>query len=93
MRSSSASSFNASLLQAINGVMSLALYPQVVSQVSQHFRSSEKQATCEGFFARQSICSVVSLRSGMSNAVHLQEFSKVEVDQSVVARISLLYPC
>ena len=31
-RSSSTSSFNASLLQAIDGVMSLVLYPQVVSQ-------------------------------------------------------------
>ena len=53
-RSSSTFSFNASLLQVINGVMSLALCPQVVSQASQHFRSSEKQATCEGCFARQS---------------------------------------
>ena len=56
-RSSSASSFNASLVQAISGVMSLALCPQVVSQASQHFRSSEKQATYEGCFSRQSICS------------------------------------
>ena len=59
-RSSSASSFHASLLQAID-VVSLALCPQVVSQASQHFRSSEKEATCEGCFARQSVCSVVSL--------------------------------
>ena len=44
-RSSSTSSFNASLLQVIDGVMSLALCPQVVSEASQHFRSSEKQAT------------------------------------------------
>ena len=58
----------------------LALCPQVVSQASQHFRSSEKQATCEGCFARKSICSVVSLHSGMSRAVHPQEFSKVDVD-------------
>ena len=42
------------LLQAIRGVVSLALCPQVVSQAPQHFRSSEKQATCEGCFARQS---------------------------------------
>ena len=39
-RSSSASSSHASRLQAISGVMSLALYPQVVSQAPQHFRSS-----------------------------------------------------
>ena len=32
---------------------SLALCPQVVSQAPQHFGSSEKQATCEGCFARQ----------------------------------------
>ena len=54
-RLSSASSFNASLLQAISGVMSLALCPQVLSQVSQHLRSSEKQANCEGCFAPASL--------------------------------------
>ena len=79
-RSSSASSFNASLLEVIDGMMSLASCPQVVSQASQHFRPSEKQATCGGCFARQSVCSVVSLHSGMSRAVHPQEFSKVDVD-------------
>jgi len=67
--SSSASSFHTSLLQAIDGVMSLDLCPQVVTQAPQHFRSSEKQVTCEGCFARKSICSVVSLHSGMSRAV------------------------
>ena len=50
-RSSSTSSFHASLLQVIDVVMSLALCPQVMSQVPQHFRSSEKQATCGGCFA------------------------------------------
>jgi len=44
-RSSSASSFHASLLQAIDGVMVLASCQQVVSQAPQHFRSSEAQAT------------------------------------------------
>ena len=52
-RSSSDSSFHASLLQAIDGVMSLALCPRVVSQAPQHFSSSEKQAACEGCFAPQ----------------------------------------
>ena len=79
-RSSRAYSFNTSLLQAIIVVMSLALCPHVVSQTSQHFWSSEKQATCEGCFARQSVCSAVSLHSGMSRAVHPQESSKVDVD-------------
>ena len=53
--------------------MPLALCPQVVSQAPQHFRSSEKQAICEGCFARQSICSTISRHSGMSGAVHPPE--------------------
>jgi len=53
-RSSSAFSFRVTLLLAMDGVMSLALCPQVVvSQAPQHFRSSGKQATCEGCFSRQ----------------------------------------
>ena len=39
------SSFHASLLHAIDGVMFLALCPQAVSQAPQHFRSSETQVT------------------------------------------------
>ena len=73
-RSSSTSSFHVSLLQAIGGVMSLALCPQVVSQAPQHFRSSEKQATCEGCLALQFICSVISLYPLM-----LPEFESVVV--------------
>ena len=69
-----------SLLQAVNGVMSLALCIQVVSQASQHFRAFKKQTTCEGCFAHQSICSVVSHHSSMSRAVQPQEFSKVDVN-------------
>ena len=88
-RSSRVSSFSASLLQVISGVMSLALCPQVVSQASQHFRSSEKQATYEGCFARQSIYLVISIHPGMSKAVHPQEFSKVDVDhQHIPVRVS-----
>ena len=75
-RSSGMSSFHASLFQAIDSVMSSALYPQVVSQAPQHFRSSERQANCEGCFARQSICSVISFHSGMSRAVHPQNFGR-----------------
>ena len=41
--------------------MSLALCPQTVSQAPQHIRSSETQATCDSYFPRQSICSVVSV--------------------------------
>ena len=49
--------------------MSLALCSQAVSHASQHFGPSKKQATCEGCFARQSICSVISLHAGMSTGV------------------------
>ena len=38
------------LLQAIRGVVSLALCPQVVSQAPQHFRSIETQAAYDGCF-------------------------------------------
>ena len=41
------------LFQAIDGVVCLALCPQVASRASQHFRSFKKQATCESCFARQ----------------------------------------
>ena len=67
-RLSSASSFHASLLQEIVGVVSLALRPLVLVVVSlapQHFRSSKKQATCKDCFARQCICLVISLHSRM----------------------------
>ena len=83
-RSCSASSFHACLLQAIDGMMSLALCAQILSQDSQHFRSSEKQDTCEGCFARQSICSVISLHSDMSRAVYIQEISKVDVENHYI---------
>ena len=52
-RSSSTSSFHTALLQVISGVMSLALFLQVVSQASQHFIFSEKQATCEDCFSEE----------------------------------------
>ena len=68
-RSSSASSFHTFLLQAIDGMTFLALCPQVVSQASQHFTSSVKQATCDGCFVNQSICLAIALHSGISRAV------------------------
>ena len=64
--------------------MSLALCPQLVSQASQHFRSSEKQAISEGCFSLQPICLIISLDSGMSMAVHPLEFSKVNLDHRVI---------
>ena len=50
------------LSTALSTPLSLALCPQVVSQASQHFRSSEKQATCEGCFARQSTSVNIAVR-------------------------------
>ena len=47
---------SASLHQAINGVIFLALYLQVVSQAPQHLSSSKKQVTCDGCFACLPIC-------------------------------------
>ena len=64
-RSSSASSFHASLLQAIDGVVSVAVCLQLVSQAPQHFRSSETQSCCDGCFSRQFFCTVISLASDM----------------------------
>ena len=58
-RSSSTSSFHTSLFQVISGVMSLALCLQLGSQAPQHFRSSEMQATYDGCFSHQSVCSVI----------------------------------
>ena len=60
----------ASLVQAISGVMPLVLCPLVVSQAPQHFRPSETQAACGDHFARQSICTVIFLHSGMAKTVH-----------------------
>ena len=59
---------------------SLALCLQVASQTPQHFRSYKMQASCDGCFAHQSICSVIFVDSGMSKAVHLNEFLKVDVE-------------
>ena len=48
-----------------------------MSQAPQHV-SSVMQATCDDCFTCQSICSVISLHSGMPREVHKQEFSKVD---------------
>ena len=67
----SASSFRASLLQATDGVMFLALSPRVMSQAPQHFRSSEMQASYDGYLLKQSICLVIS------SLWHVQQFNIV----------------
>ena len=81
-RSSSYSYVHASLFQATDRVMSLALCPQVVSQAPQHFRSSETQATCEGLLCPP-VCLLghfPSLRLVRVRAIHRQEFLKVDID-------------
>ena len=67
-------------LLAINGVMSLALWPQVVSQTPQHFRPSVMHAVCESCFAQQSICSNIFHDLSMSTTVHPHESLKVDVN-------------
>ena len=66
----------ASLMQAIDGVIYLALCPQIVYQAPQHFKSSEKQAPCDSCLAYQSICSAISFHSGRPRAVHPQRFPR-----------------
>ena len=58
--------FDASLLQAIDGVMSLSLCPQAVSQAPQHFRASKGPAICSARFVRQSTCSGTDLKRSAS---------------------------
>ena len=45
------------------------LCPKVVSQAPHQFRSPETQATCDGCFVCQSVCSVISPDSNMYKAV------------------------
>ena len=63
----------ASLVQAVDGVLSWALWLQVVSQAPQHFWSAEMQATCDsGFFGRQAVCSITEVTAdGLGNSVRL----------------------
>ena len=56
-----------------DGVMSLALCPQVVSQAPQHIRSSETYVIRDGCLAVQSVCSVITFDSCISREVHPQE--------------------
>jgi len=57
-------SSKATLLQAIDGVMSLASRPQpLTSQAPQHFSSSDKQALCAGCFARHALRSFRTLQT------------------------------
>ena len=82
---SSASSFCTLYFQVIEGVMFLALYPQLRSprhqpraqsqehQAPQHCRASKVQTACDGCFARQSVCLVIFLQSALSKAAHADD--------------------
>ena len=72
-------SFHTSLLQAIDCVISLALCPQVESQVPQHFRSSEKQATCEGCFVHHYLLSHFPSCWHVQGSTPVQEFWNVDI--------------
>ena len=50
---------------------------------SSTFLSSQTRATCDNCFVRQSICSVISLHSVMSRAVHPQVFSKADAGRTL----------
>ena len=70
---SNASSFRASLLRAINCVMSLALCPQVVFQAHHHFRSAEPLVMI-------ALSTSLFAQSFPFTPACPQEFSKVDVD-------------
>ena len=59
-------------------------FSEGVSQAPQHFRSSKVQVICDGCFAQQFICSVISFDSDISKTIHPQEFLKVDVQHSQV---------
>ena len=76
----SSRAFHTSLLQAINGVMSLALCPWLAPQHLDIPRAASH--TC-GFLCPSSICLVFSLHSRTSRAVHPQEFSEVMLTRHI----------
>ena len=70
----STSSLYTSLLQAIDGVISMALCLQVVSQAPQHFRSFKTQTLFWWLLSPHlSTCLGQSLQSNMSRTEHPQE--------------------
>ena len=63
------------LAEAVGGVI-IALCPQVMSQAPGHLRSFEKQATCDGCFARQSVCSAISFKPACPGQYTHMSFQK-----------------
>ena len=59
---------------SVSGVMPLALCLLLGSQGPQHLTSSRAQSTCDGCFACQSICLVISFDSGDSRTVDSHAF-------------------
>ena len=56
--------------------------PQVLSQAPQHLRSSDAISPVMVAFPPVYTCLVISHVSGMPMAVHLQEFSKMDVEHT-----------
>ena len=82
-RLSNASSFHTSLLQVIDGVMPLAFRLQVVSQAPSDLPRHKPlvmAALPSSIYLSIYICLAISLYSGMSRAVHQEEFSEVDTD-------------
>ena len=76
-RSSTPGLFSACLLQAIDGVTSLALCSQVASRPPRQFRSSEEKATCVACL----ICSVIPHGSSMRRKEDPHTFFKVKLEK------------
>ena len=65
------------------------LCPKVVSQAPHQFRAPETQATCDGCFVCQSVCSVISPDSSMYKAVEsVAVFEDGNVDFQTSVKIS-----
>ena len=94
-RSSGASSYHASLLHAIGGVMpNLFLRPQIVSRAPQQFRSSETQATHGGGhyarFGGQNTAESISVFS-FSNSLFLRAYANIRKRVCFFRVISALF--
>lgn len=85
--SSSASSFETLLLQDADGVVSLALNLQVMSQALKRFRSSSTRTTCDGCVARQTLCLVTFLGSEMCRTVYPRGVLNIAKRKDIIQHI------
>ena len=71
-------------LQAIDGMMSLALCPQLHSQAPQHLGFSEKQATRGGWLLSPSLSARSFPSTPVRPVVHPHEFSNVDAEHCMI---------